>query len=675
MQYTFNPFTDKLDAVGTSGMGPGSLDTLSGNDGVIVSPVGNNISLYGIGGNYLFAAGAGTIHVNNLYWLSQYVVDPNPTPGLNASYQTIQAAITAAAASGSGGTVMIRKGTYTENITLAPNVNLVGFSGLSLSPNTIIHGTVTANFSGSCTLTNIAIQENSGSPFQMAGSSNMFIFAENIDISSTNTDNIIGSNASAQLIMFNSIVTQNAAHGFFSLTGGGISSFNTFWNDQNGLATQSSLSASNFAINGGQNFAGLILSNGSSAQLRNTAVTSNAGPAFTINDTSSINLLFAPTQAMDGTSEAIATTSASASANISFCQLNSGATYAITGAGSIQYDHLSFQGTDLLDPALSLNVLSTLPLSKAAASPGTGFAGHCYFNSADFSVDSTGFVSATGGSSIQTIDGDTGSITGTTVTIFADQAGINCGTTVEFVNSGTTSTLNLTDGVGNTMLGKGSGSLAYLGPGQNVGLGTGCLSNLISGNRTLAVGYQAGTSYLSGESNNILIQNSGTPLESNTLRIGTQGSGVGQVNTCYIAGITGVTVSTPSAVVINPSTGQLGVGASSPTGLNWNITTANVSPMSTNNGYICVGPGGALTLLLPPVSVLGDEIIVTLDGAASFQITQGAGQSIRLANTSTTAGVTGSITSTQQGDTITMVCQLANLKWNVISSIGNLTVA
>lgn len=105
-------------------------------------------------------------------------------------------------------------------------------------------------------------------------------------------------------------------------------------------------------------------------------------------------------------------------------------------------------------------------------------------------------------------------------------------------------------------------------------------------------------------------------------------------------------------------------------GMTYNTITAS-QMLVINNAYICISPGGALVLTLPAVSNLGDEIRVTLDGATSFSIAQGAGQSVRIGNRVTTAGVGGSITSTQQGDTLHLVCQTANLKWNVLSSMGN----
>lgn len=113
--------------------------------------------------------------------------------------------------------------------------------------------------------------------------------------------------------------------------------------------------------------------------------------------------------------------------------------------------------------------------------------------------------------------------------------------------------------------------------------------------------------------------------------------------------------------------------AISGSGLTWSSISANQA-LVVQHGYFCVSPGGTLSLSLPLASSVGDVIQVSLDGATSFSITQAAGQSIRIGNSSTTVGVGGSLTTTAQGDTVYMVCQTANLKWNVLSSMGNITV-
>jgi hypothetical protein len=124
------------------------------------------------------------------------------------------------------------------------------------------------------------------------------------------------------------------------------------------------------------------------------------------------------------------------------------------------------------------------------------------------------------------------------------------------------------------------------------------------------------------------------------------------------------------SVTGNPGTNTLTISA---TGLpTWNKIAVNTA-LQTNMGYICTG-GGTLVLTLPAVSNVGDIIEITLDGSTGFTIAQGAGQLIRLGNQTTTAGVGGSLSSTAQGDSLRMVCSIIDLKWNVLSSMGNPTV-
>ena len=235
-------------------------------------------------------------------------------------------------------------------------------------------------------------------------------------------------------------------------------------------------------------------------------------------------------------------------------------------------------------------------------------------------------ISATETQGIVTIDGDTGSITGTTVTIYANNATQASGATVEFVNSGTISTLKLTDANDNIAIGRIAGNSSMASANFNVGIGAGvfnlittgknncgfgweslsklttgldnnafglssltnivsgtannafgkntlslatgdnntaighnALIGIISGTKNTALGYQAGLNYGGSDSSNVSIANEGQLGESNAIRIGTQGSGSGQQNKCFIAGIIGNTVSNQEFVTVNSSTGQLGV--------------------------------------------------------------------------------------------------------------------
>ena len=123
------------------------------------------------------------------------------------------------------------------------------------------------------------------------------------------------------------------------------------------------------------------------------------------------------------------------------------------------------------------------------------------------------------------------------------------------------------NGSGNVAV--GTGALTSLVSGNNnVAIGRisglpGALGQLVSGNNNLAIGYGAGLAYTSSESNNIVFSNSGVVSESNVMRLGTSGSGSGQVNTTFIAGIYGVTVGVSGTAVFIDNTGNLGTIVSS----------------------------------------------------------------------------------------------------------------
>jgi len=630
--------------------------TITGNDGIPVSPVANNLDLIGIGGNYLFDAGAGTIDVNNVYWITEYVVDASTVPGLNASYQTIQSAITAATGAG-GGTVAVRAGTYVENIVMAPDVNVIGFSGINPTPDTVISGTVTASYTRTATITNMGISENVGSPIQIGGAGSMNLYMVNCVVNSVNTPIITQNNASSGLITLNCPMQQNGANPHFVITAGQIISLDSFWGDNTGLSTPSQIVNGEFNQFGGLSSLGLELFNNSGANLQNVQANPSNGAAFTLHDTSNASALYSNLHANDGVSPAVNLVDAGTSCGCSYVHMGaSGVTPLVQGLGTFQYDHFGLGGSATAANAIAGTVTVVneivLPVSTAVVASGGAIPGHCYFNSADFTVDNTGFVSSTGGSATITIAGDTGSMTGSSLTLFADQAAANCGATVEFVNGGVVSTLNVTDSSNNTIIGLGSGSSAFggtdcvaLGKGNllnglttangfcilgnnclinntsgfnHIAIGLGSLHNLTGGRGVIAIGTGSGSAYTSTESSNIVISNAGVIGESNTVRLGAQGSGNGQQDTCFIAGITGTspTVNNPQVVTCN-SQGLMNV-----------ITANNAGFILTSNGLATAptfqAPAASpfvpnyttVNFAASPYTVLASDYYISVDSSA-----------------------------------------------------------
>jgi len=128
------------------------------------------------------------------------------------------------------------------------------------------------------------------------------------------------------------------------------------------------------------------------------------------------------------------------------------------------------------------------------------------------------------------------------------------------IGSNAGSAFNILSGADNHFV--GYNAVTSLTTGSfNCGMGSNIVSNLITGSYNVALGNATGSAYNGAESSNILISNAGTNGESNTMRLGTAGTGNGQVSTCYIAGISGVTVT--GTAVLCSTAGQLGTIASS----------------------------------------------------------------------------------------------------------------
>ncbi len=122
----------------------------------------------------------------------------------------------------------------------------------------------------------------------------------------------------------------------------------------------------------------------------------------------------------------------------------------------------------------------------------------------------------------------------------------------------------------------------------------------------------------------------------------------------------------------DPATSTLTISGG---GFSTQIENSSVANADNSVSYVFVSPGGALTIGLPTVAPIGFSFRITLDGATSIQLTQAAGQQVRFGSSETTSGATGSLTSTAQGDSLTLECVVADTRFVVVSAIGNWTSA
>ena len=128
------------------------------------------------------------------------------------------------------------------------------------------------------------------------------------------------------------------------------------------------------------------------------------------------------------------------------------------------------------------------------------------------------------------------------------------------------------------------------------------------------------------------------------------------------------------SIVGNPATATLTVSSTGSGGVVWNEITGVSANMAISNGYIANNVA-LVTLTLPAVAALGSVIEVCGKGSGGWSIAQIAGQTIHFGASSTTTGVTGSLSSTLQYDAVRIVCITADTDFVVLSSVGNLTVA
>ena len=147
---------------------------------------------------------------------------------------------------------------------------------------------------------------------------------------------------------------------------------------------------------------------------------------------------------------------------------------------------------------------------------------------------------------------------------------------------GFTSGKSNTFGMGNTYLGSNAGGVNNGSDNVFVGLGAGNVATTTS--NSILVGFNAGLTVTTGSSD-ILIGNTGaTAAESNTIRIGTQGTGTGQQNTVYVAGITSQTIPSGNPVYVDAN-GMLGVGSGGSSGGVTSFNTRTGAVVPANGDY------------------------------------------------------------------------------------------
>lgn len=134
-----------------------------------------------------------------------------------------------------------------------------------------------------------------------------------------------------------------------------------------------------------------------------------------------------------------------------------------------------------------------------------------------------------------------------------------------------------------------------------------------------------------------------------------------------------ITITAGSGITISQAGATITISASG-SGVTWNEVTGTSAAMVSNNAYTASN-AALVTLSLPTTSSYGDVIYITGKGAGGWSIAQAAGQQIHIGSSASTVGVGGSVSSTNQYDSVQLFCSVANTTWTTLGGgQGNLTV-
>ena len=128
-------------------------------------------------------------------------------------------------------------------------------------------------------------------------------------------------------------------------------------------------------------------------------------------------------------------------------------------------------------------------------------------------------------------------------------------------------------------------------------------------------------------------------------------------------------------VVITPGAGSITISSTGGGGFATVIQNTNAVTMAKSTQYVMTNGAVQVVLTLPAVAAVGDtyRIIGTAGSTGGWQVAEAAGQTIHF-GTSTCTTTTGTLTSTNANNQITIVCTTANTTFECYGAQGNITV-
>ena len=331
---------------------------------------------------------------DNKWAVARYIVDQTPGQG---THTTITAAMADAV---SGDVIAVRQGTYTEDFTIVPGVTLTTMGGGEYGGVTVV-GKVTMTAAGTSVIFGMRLQTNSDFAVAVTGSAASILVIENSFINCTNNTGISFTSSSAS-----SVITLINCQGDVGTTGIAIFSHSGSGN--------LSFNKSQIGNSGGSSTANTCSSgqvNGISSLILNPLTYSGTGAGtweYSILDTNAVGLnttvltaggsgaqTFKWCRFSSGSATAITTTQ---TLTIAYCTIKSSNSAAISGAGTINYAGLVFDGTSSNITVTTQTPLNTGPSVTIGSSNSGATNTLTVTNLSNTATSSANIVSSVGGS-------------------------------------------------------------------------------------------------------------------------------------------------------------------------------------------------------------------------------------------------------------------------------------
>lgn len=489
----------------------GQLDTLTGNAGGTVGPTGGNINLIGINGTVV----TGDPFSSTLYIDGDAGGISDVNSGDNITVNTVATVATV---------------NLNKSIS-QPVTNAAGTEGLySLGGDRFLHNygadnTFLGSLAGNLTLVgatnNVAIGGSAGSALE-DGFNNVFLGFES---GSSNTDGETNIFLGLQSGLLNTVGNENLAIGALALSGSAVSNKNLVIGNSSGI---------NYLTTEANNV--LISSEGVTGDANVLRIGTDGTGDYEV-DSAYVAGIYART--VDAMTQQVVIID------------STGKLGSIVGGGGGTITAVDSGDNITVN---TVGTVATVNLNKSIAQPITNAAG----TEGLYSLGGDRFLHNYGNNTFLGTNAGNLSLSAAFNNIaIGQESGLSLTTGLNNVFVGWTAGTDTQDAGNNVFIGNSSGKFNISGS-NNIAIGPESMINNEIGNYNIIIGAQSGISYVDDESSNILISCAGEYFDNNIIRIGTQGTGDGEQDTTYIAGIYGSSVGATNGVALVDSVGKLG---------------------------------------------------------------------------------------------------------------------